>query len=111
MDIQLIKCRNKFCSKNLYVNVNDIRSVPVVFCGEKCVNSFLDYEISQKEANYEDPVEINKLVQNVIGYTQKIEREFENFRKIRSTYFELFKSRELKSETYIRKWSFNDEDK
>lgn len=93
------------------MNVKDTSYVPVVFCGEKCVNSFLDFEVRRKETKYEDPAEINKLVQNVIGYTQQIEREFENFKKIRSTYFELFKGRDLKSETYIRKWTFEEEQK
>lgn len=93
------------------MNVNDTSYVPVAFCGEKCLNSFLDFEFSRKEAKYEDPVEINKLVQNVIGQTKQIQSEFENFKKIRSTYFELFKGRELKSETYIRKWLFKEEEK
>jgi hypothetical protein len=111
MRIQLIKCRNESCSKKLSVNVNDLRSAPVVFCGKKCVNSFLDFEINRKKTNYEDPVEINKLVQNVISYTQQIQSELDKFKKIRSAYFELFKGRELKNETYLRKWSFNDKDK
>ena len=113
MNIQLINCSNESCNKKLYVNVNDPGSLPIVFCDKKCVSSFLDFEFNQKQNSYEDPAEINKLVQSVIGYTKQIQDELDKFKKIRSTYFELFKERgyknNLKSETYTRKWSFNDE--
>ena len=111
MNNQLIKCRNESCNKELSVGVNDSSSVPIVFCGQECVNLFLDSEIIRMESRQENPTEIGKLVQNVIGYTQQIQNELDNFKKIRATYFELFKGRELKSETYLRKWRFESEDK
>jgi hypothetical protein len=111
MNNQLIKCRNESCNKELSVALNDLSSAPIVFCGQECVNSFLESEIIRMESRQENPTEIGKLVQNVIGYTQQIQNELDNFKKIRATYFELFKGRELKSETYLRKWKFESEDK
>ena len=111
MNNQLIKCRNESCNKELSVGVHDLSSVPIVFCGQECVNSFLDSEIIRMESRQENPTEIGKLLQNVISYTQQIQNELDNFKKIRATYFELFKGRELKSETYLRKWRFESEDK
>ena len=114
MNIQLIKCGNESCKKKLYVNINDLASPPIVFCNKQCVNSFLDIEFSQKQNNYEDPAEINKLVQSVIGYTKQIQDELDKFKNIRSTYFDLFKGHnmktKLKSETYTHKWSFDHDD-
>ena len=68
-----------------------------------------------RKNRYEDPAEINKLVQSVIGYTKQIQDELDKFKKIRSTYFDMFKGcdmkTELKSESYVREWSFdNDEE-
>ena len=111
MNNQLIKCRNESCNKKLSVALNDLSSAPIVFCGQECVNLFLDSEIIRMESRQENPTELGKLVQNVIGYTQQIQNELDNFKKIRATYFELFKGRELKSETYLRKWKFESEDK
>ena len=112
---QHIKCKNESCSKELHVVVNDSKSIPIIFCGEECINSFLNSEFSRKQTHYEDPKEINKLVQNVIDYTKQIQDELDKFKKIRSTYFELFKGDELKNplkgEYYTREWSFEKENK
>jgi hypothetical protein len=81
MNNQLIKCRNESCNKELSVGVNDLSSVPILFCGQECVNLFLDSEIIRMESRQENPTEIGKLVQNVIDYTQQIQNELENLKK------------------------------
>ena len=55
MNNQLIKCRNESCNKELSVGVNDLSSVPIVFCGQECVNLFLDSEIIRMESRQENP--------------------------------------------------------
>ena len=63
MNNQLIKCRNESCNKELSVALNDLSSAPIVFCGQECVNSFLESEIIRMESRQENPAEIGKLVQ------------------------------------------------
>ena len=49
---------------------------------------------------------LNELVQNVVMETQRIQSEFDYHKKIRNTYFHLFKEVQLPSESYSRIWQF-----
>jgi len=59
--------------------------------------------------NYEDPKEVRQLVQNLIAQTKQMQKELQDLRRIRKTYFGLFRNNILKKEVYKRNWSFEDE--
>lgn len=59
--------------------------------------------------NYEDPKEVRMVVKNLLTQTKRLQNEIEDLRKVRKTYFGLFKDYVLKDEVYKRKWTFEDE--
>ena len=93
--------------RRLKVLVNSIDSQPILFCSQGCLNTFdnKNQRLNQ-EFNFEDPNEVKKLVQYVISHTKDIQNELKYLKKIRKTYFGLFRDYELKDEVYKRKWSF-----
>ena len=104
----LIKCKNKNCINRLNVGLDNTDSKPILFCSELCLNSFEDEKFNST-INYEDPNEVRTLVQNLVSQTKQLQSELENLKKIRKTYFGLFKDSTLKDETYKREWSFDKE--
>jgi hypothetical protein len=108
-----IKCKNDQCSKRLRVEANK-QSKPILFCSQTCLNSYLfQNDQLHRNFNYEDPGEVRKLVQSLINETKQIQIELQNLKRIRKTYFGLFKDKELdlNDEIYNRDWSFEDETK
>lgn len=109
MNSQMIKCKNEHCNNQLRVQ-SSIDSKPILFCSESCLKSVLnEYQKLNQEFDFEDPNEVKKLVQNLISQTKDIQNELKHLKKIRKTYFGLFRDYELKDEVYKRKWSFKDE--
>ncbi len=104
----VIKCKNKNCINQLNVGFNNTNSKPILFCSESCLNSF-ENEQFNSTLNSEDPNEVRTLVQNLVSQTKQLQSELEHLKKIRKTYFGLFKELNLKDETYMRKWSFDKE--
>jgi hypothetical protein len=106
MDMLSIKCKNKSCSNRLDVNLGNSDSRPIFFCSELCLGSFENekFSFTLKE---EDPKEVRTLVQNLLRQTRQLQSELQKLKKIRMTYFGLFKELDLKDETYKREWSFN----
>jgi hypothetical protein len=111
MNTEWIKCKNENCNNKLRVQLDDSSEPrPILFCTELCLHSVLNKkQKSDENFNYDDPKEIRELVQNLIAQTKGIQNELENLKRIRKTYFGLFKDYELKDEIYKRKWSFKDE--
>jgi hypothetical protein len=106
-----IKCKNDQCSKRLRVEANN-QSKPILFCSQTCLNSYLfQNDQLHPNFNYEDPSEVRKLVQSLINETKQIQNELQNLKRIRKTYFGIFKELNLKDEIYKRDWSFEDETK
>ena len=109
MTRQLIKCKNKNCSNRLNVGPNiKTDSRPILFCSESCLNSFENEKLISK-LNYEDPKEVRTLVRNLVNQTKQLQIELARLKKIRKTYFGLFKEFNLKDETYKHEWSFDKE--
>jgi hypothetical protein len=109
MNTQWIRCKNDQCSKGFRVEAN-IGSKPILFCNQTCLNPYLfQSEELDRNFNYEDPKEVRELVQNLIAQTNQMQIELQNLRRIRKTYFGLFRDNILKKEVYKRKWSFEDE--
>lgn len=106
MTMQVIKCKNKSCINRLNVGLDNPNSKPILFCSDLCLNSFED-EKFDSTLKYEDPNEVRTLVQNLVSQTKQLQSELENLKKIRKTYFGLFKELDLKDETYKRDWSFD----
>ncbi len=104
----LIKCKNKNCSNRLNVGLNDADSRPILFCSELCLDSF-ENEKLDSNLNYEHPKEVRTFVENLINQTKQLQNELEYLKKIRETYFGIFKESNLKDETYKREWSFDKE--
>ena len=104
----LIKCKNKNCINRLNVGLDNRDSKPILFCSELCLNSFENEKFSST-LNNEDPNDVRTLVQNLVIQTKQLQSELENLKKIRKTYFGLFKELDLKDETYKREWSFDKE--
>jgi len=104
----LIKCKNKNCINRLNVGLDNTDSKPILFCSELCLNAFENQKFNSS-INYEDPNEVRTLVQNLVSQTKQLQSELENLKKIRKTYFGLFKELDLKDETYKREWSFDKE--
>ncbi|MGB5091239.1 MAG: hypothetical protein WBN72_09880 [Nitrososphaeraceae archaeon] len=109
MSTQWIKCKNDQCSNRFRAETNN-GSKPILFCTQMCLNPCLfQSEKLDPNLNYEDPKEVRELVQNLIVQTKQIQNELQNLRRIRKTYFGLFRDNILKKEAYKRKWSFEDE--
>jgi hypothetical protein len=92
----------------LNVEFKNTASRPILFCSESCLNSFENEKLISN-LNYEDPKEVKALVQNLVSQTKQLQIELENLKKIRKTYFGLFREFNLKDETYKREWSFDKE--
>jgi hypothetical protein len=90
------------------VGPNNPNLKPILFCSESCLNSF-ENEKFNSTLNYEDPNEVRTLVQNLVSQTKQLQGELESLKKIRKTYFGLFKELNLKDETYKHEWSFDKE--
>ena len=106
MNQMWIKCKNEHCSNKLKVEANSFK--PILFCTEKCLNSYFIHD--QKldiNSNYQDP-KVRMLVQNLVDQTKQIQNELRSLKKIRKTYFGIFRDLNLKDEVYKRKWSFED---
>jgi hypothetical protein len=106
MNLLMIKCKNKSCINRLNVELDNADSKPILFCSELCLSSFENekFNFTLKD---EDPNEVRTLVQNLVSQTKQLQSELENLKKIRKTYFGLFKELDLKDETYKREWSFD----
>ncbi|RPI82710.1 MAG: hypothetical protein EHM34_06515 [Nitrosopumilales archaeon] len=106
-----LNCRNPSCRNKLRVQISNADSKPITFCSESCFNSILLFENEKaiSRLDYDDPHEVKTLVQNLVKQTQQLQIELDNLKKIRKTYFGLFKDQELKDETYKREWSFDKE--
>ena len=109
MNTHRIKCKNDHCDKALNVEHID-GSEPILFCSQVCLNSYLsENQILNPNLNYEDPKEVRMVVKNLLTQTKRLQNEIEDLRKVRKTYFGLFKDYVLKDEVYKRKWTFEDE--
>jgi hypothetical protein len=109
MNRHWIKCKNDQCNNRLRLESNN-EYKPILFCSQKCLNSYLfQNEELNANLNYEDPNQVRELVQNLLSQTKEIQNELKNLKRIRKTYFGLFKNHDLKRETYERKWSFDDQ--
>jgi alkylhydroperoxidase/carboxymuconolactone decarboxylase family protein YurZ len=75
-----------------------------------CFNTILENEKLNQGPEFEDPNELRLLVKNLVTQTKNMQKEIENLREIRKTYFDLFKSSKLKDEVYKREWSFQNEE-
>ncbi len=109
MNVEWTKCENDQCKKRFRVETNSLPE-PLLFCSQSCLNSYrFQSEKLDANFNYEDPKEVRELVQNLIVQTKQMQNELQNLRRIRKTYFGIFKDLSLKKEAYKRKWSFEDE--
>jgi tRNA-dihydrouridine synthase len=109
LNIQWIKCKNGHCNNRIGVELTD-EFEAVLFCDEECLDSYFSQkEVLNVNSDYEDenPNGVRKLVENLINETKRLQNEVQNLRRIRKTYFELFKGYNLKPEVYKRKWSFD----
>jgi hypothetical protein len=112
MKIQWIKCKNGACDNRLRVQTKNIESKPILFCSDRCFASVVPQnEILDHTITYEDPQEIRDLVKNLLSQTKQLQNEVVNLRKIRQSYFSIFKENKLRKENYKRKWSFDEEQK
>ena len=75
-----------------------------------CFNAILEHEKLSPSHQPEDPNELRLLVKNLVTQTKNMQKEIENLREVRKTYFDLFKSSKLKDEVYKREWSFQNEE-
>jgi hypothetical protein len=74
-----------------------------------CFNTILENEKLSQNLESDDPNELRLLVKNLVDQTKNMQKELENLREIRKTYFDIFKSSKLKDEVYKRKWSSQSE--
>jgi hypothetical protein len=101
-----VKCKNESCINRLEVDLGDTDSRPILFCSELCLSSF-ENEKFNFTLEDEDPKEVRTLIQNLISQTRQLQSELDKLKKIRTTYFGLFKELHLKDETYKREWSYD----
>src|SRR5207344_882475 len=100
---QSIKCNNPKCNNRLTVQTKKTESKPILFCSQNCYNSvLLQNEKIDKNYNYEDPEEMRHIVKNLMAQTMQLHSEVQSLRKIRKTYFEIFKNNNLEREVYKR---------
>src|SRR4030095_5993517 len=94
-----VKCNNNECRKRYNVKT-DSEQKPLLFCSQTCLNSYLS-QIEKLDPNfdYDDPKEVRKLVQNLLGQTKQIQNELQSLKKIRKSYFGLFKQKDLKPDS------------
>lgn len=106
---QLIKCKNENCNNRFRVQVNN-ESKPILFCSQTCIHPLIFQNKSyDSNFNYESPKQVRELVQGLVAQTIQIQNELEHLKKIRNTYFGLFRDNILKKEVYKRNWSFKDD--
>ena len=110
MNAKLLMCKNPKCSNKLKVQFSNADSKPIIFCSMVCFNTILENEKLNQGPEFEDPNELRLLVKNLVTQTKNMQKEIENLREIRKTYFDLFKSSKLKDEVYKREWSFQNEE-
>jgi hypothetical protein len=107
MEIVSIQCHNDCCRNELKVCADDSGNIPLVFCSEGCLSGFIRLENQQLEPQESD--RINKLVHDIVGESKRIQEEFENMRRVRQGYFDMFSGLNLKEEIYTRDWAFKRE--
>ena len=106
---QRIKCKNDNCNNEFRVQV-DNGLKPILFCSQTCIHPLIFQNRNlDSNFNYESPREVRELVQGLVAQTIQIQNELEHLRKIRNTYFGLFRDNILKKEVYKRNWSFKDD--
>ena len=106
---QRIKCKNDNCNNEFRVQV-DNGLKPILFCSQTCIHPLIFQNRNlDPNFNYESPREVRELVQGLVAQTIQIQNELEHLRKIRNTYFGLFRDNILKKEVYKRNWSFKDD--
>ncbi len=106
MNVDRIKCKNDHCSNRFRVETNSPPK-PILFCSQTCLNPYLvQSEGLDVNFDYEDPKEVRELVQNLIAQTKQMQKELQDLRRIRKTYFGIFKDLSLKKEAYNGKSSF-----
>ena len=110
MNAKLLRCKNPNCSNKLQVQFRNAESKPIIFCSTPCFNAILEQEKLRPSLQPEDPNELRLLVKNLVAQTKTMQKEIENLREVRKTYFDLFKSSKLKDEVYKREWSFQNEE-
>jgi hypothetical protein len=110
MNAKLLRCKNPNCSNKLKVQFSNAESKPIIFCSMPCFNAILEHEKLSPSHQPEDPNELRLLVKNLVTQTKNMQKEIENLREVRKTYFDLFKSSKLKDEVYKREWSFQNEE-
>ena len=104
-----IECENDDCNNRFKVEAN-YGSKPILYCSQTCFNPHLvQRDGLDVSFEYEDPKQVRELVQNLINQTRQMQKELQDLRRIRKTYFELFRENILKKEVYKRNWSFEDE--
>jgi len=105
--IQTILCNNGACAKPIRVLVDGTESIPILFCSNECLNSFLlQSEKNNPDLNSEDPNEVKEFVNNLMNQVDIIQQDFKRLRNLRMSYFDIFTGGKLKDENYKRKWSF-----
>jgi len=108
VNVQWIKCKDCCCDNRLGVELTD-EFRAFLFCDVECLDSyFTRNEKLNLNSDYEaeDPKGVRQLVENLINETKRLQNEVQSLRRIRKTYFRLFKDYHLKPEIYKRKWSF-----
>jgi hypothetical protein len=106
---QRIKCKNDNCNNIFTVQV-DNGSKPILFCSQTCIHPLiLQNKNLDSNFNYESSKQVRELVQGLVAQTIQIQNELEHLKKIRNTYFGLFRDNILKKEVYKRNWSFKDD--
>jgi hypothetical protein len=106
---QRIKCKNDNCNNIFTVQV-DNGPKPILFCSQTCIHPLiLQNKNLDPNFNYQSPKQVRELVQGLVAQTIQIQNELEHLKKIRTTYFGLFRDNILKKEVYKRNWSFKDD--
>jgi hypothetical protein len=101
-----IHCHNDCCGNSLQMPVADIEHTPIVFCSQACLEGFMRLENGSQQFAPQETDKINKLVQDIVGESKRIQAEFENYRRVRQGYFDIFSGINLKEENYVRDWDF-----
>ena len=108
-ETEQIKCKNDSCNNTFRVQV-DNGSRPILFCSHTCIHPLiLQNKSYDSNFNYESPKQVRELIQGLVAQTIQIQNELDHLKKIRNTYFGLFRDNILKKEVYKRNWSFKDD--
>ena len=107
MAIQTVLCNNSACGKPLRVFIDDTQSIPILFCSNECLNSFLlESAKKNQDLNSENPNEVKEFVNNLMNQVDVIQHDIKRLGNLRLSYFDIFTGDKLKNEYYKRKWSF-----